>query len=68
MMPIDYHPFDILLVNLNKASFPKHWKIYSNTVSEIDINSIYKHYHPLRLDNDGSIVVKEKRPLGPLIR
>jgi hypothetical protein len=44
MMPIDDHSFDILLANLSEESIPNHWKIYSNTVSEIAINSIYKHY------------------------
>jgi hypothetical protein len=41
---IDDHAFDILLANFNEESTPNHWKIYSNTESEIDIHNIHKHY------------------------
>ena len=41
---IDDHSFDILLANLNEDVIPNHWKIYSNTESEIDIHNIHKHY------------------------
>ena len=41
---IDDHPFDILLAKFSEESTPNHWKIYSNTESEIDIHNIHKHY------------------------